>query len=161
MKAEIFKVPKSEKEVSLWVHPDGMVKGSLFLREQSQEHDGQEKPVDVLNQDHPFVVVRLHNPEQLRFYNRSSIIRVEYPLDDGEESLPDDDHTIITCAIHMMDGSILEGTIREVLPPDRSRLFDYLRKEKTRFIRLFFSDTEVCLINKSFINYVSPLDETS
>jgi hypothetical protein len=152
-----LKVAKTEKEVSLWVHPDGMVKGSLFLLEQSKEHAGQEQPIEVLNQDAPFAVVRLHNPEQLRFYNRTSIIRVQHEVDASTKNSEND--TVISCVIHMMDGSLLEGKIKETLPAERSRLFDYLNKEKTRFIRLYFSDTEVCLINKSFINYVSPADE--
>ena len=159
MKNKILKVPKTEKEVSLWVNPDGMVKGSLFLLEQSHEHAGQEEPIEVLNQESPFIVVRLHNPEQLRFYNRTSIIRVEYPHRDTGEKVGK--QTIIPCSVYMMDGSILEGKIHETLPPERARLFDYLNKEKTRFIRLYLSDTEVCLINKAFINYVSPADESS
>ncbi|MDR9435253.1 MAG: hypothetical protein RI563_00140 [Thiohalophilus sp.] len=158
MKARILKVPKTEKEVSLWVNPDGLVKGSLFLLEQSHEHAGQEEPIEVLNQDSPFVVVRLHKPEQLRFYNRTSLIRVEYEQEENNDALGE--QTIIPCTIHLMDGSILEGTIRETLPPERARLFDYLNREKARFIRLYLSDTEVCLINKAFINYVSPSDET-
>lgn len=159
MKARILKVPKTEKDVSLWVNPDGLVKGSLFLLEQSHEHAGEEEPIEVLNQDSPFLVVRLHNPEQLRFYNRTSIIRVEYEQEAESSALGE--QTIISCTIHLMDGSILEGTIRETLPPERARLFDYLNREKARFIRLYLSDTEVCLINKAFINYVSPSDETS
>ncbi len=158
MKTSILKVPKTEKNVSLWVNPDGLVKGSLFLLEQSHEHAGQEEPIEVLNQDSPFVVVRLHNPEQLRFYNRTSLIRVEYEHEEENGTLGE--QTIIPCAIHLMDGSILEGTIRETLPPERARLFDYLNREKARFIRLYLSDTEVCLINKAFINYVSPSGET-
>lgn len=157
MKNKTLKVPKTEKDVSLWVHPDGMVKGSLFLLEQSTEHAGQEQPIEVLNEDTPFAVVRLHNPEQLRFYNRSTIIRVQHELDTNEKIT--ENETIISCVIHMMDGSMLEGEIKEALPAERARLFDYLNLEKTRFIKLYLSDTEVCLINKSFINYVSPADE--
>ena len=113
------------------------------------------------DQDSPFLVVRLHKPEQLRFYNRTSIIRVEYEQAQEAESDTLGEQTIIPCTIHLMDGSILEGTIRETLPPERARLFDYLNREKARFIRLYLSNTEVCLINKAFINYVSPSDETS
>ena len=156
MNKQALKVPKTEKEVSLWVHPDGMVKGSLFLREQSGEHAGVEQPIEVLNEDSPFAVVRLHHPEQLRFYNRTSIIRVEYQTD--RPFKPGKDLTIIPCQIHMMDGSIFEGSIRETLPPEHARLFDYLNKEKARFIKLYTSDTDICLINKSFINYCQPID---
>ena len=98
MKDTNLKVTKTEHEVSLWVTPDGMVKGSLFLLEQSEEHGGREEPVSVLNQDTSFVVVRLHNPEQLRFYNRTSIIRVEYPQPD-QPDIPDGT-TVISCTIY-------------------------------------------------------------
>jgi len=151
-----LKVPKTEKEVSLWVNPDGMVKGSLFLLDQSSKHSGPEQPIEVLNDNSPFAVVRLHNPEQVRFYNRSSIIRVEYQQESPAEAKSDT--VVIPCAIHMMDGSMLEGTIRETLPPEHARLFDYLNKAETRFIRLYLSDTDLCLINKTFINYVNPED---
>ena len=149
-----LKIPKTEKQVSLWVHPEGLVICSLYLREESNELPGGEEPLEVLNQNMPFVVVRLEKPDQLRFYNQSSIIRVEYELD-SNTSKPSSDQPTIGCCLHMMDGSIIDGTIREALPADRARLFDYLNKEKDRFLRIYTSDTELCLINKSYINHVT------
>ena len=58
----------------------------------------------------------------------------------------------------MMDGSVMEGTIREELPPEYSRLFDYINQEKARFIRLYHNDNEVSLINKSYIVNVTTKD---
>ena len=130
MSADILKVPKTKRNVSLWVHPEGQVIGSLFVRQQSPHHAGEELPVEVLNDDDPFIVLEKNNPEQLRFYNRNSIIRVEYSEESPSKASP------LSCQINMMDGSIIEGTIREDLPPEHSRLFDYLNQENTSFYGL-------------------------
>lgn len=153
MSTDILKVPKSKRKVSLWVHPEGQVIGSLFVRQQSPHHAGEESPLEILNKEVAFIVLEKDKPEQLRFYNRNSIIRVEY----NEELVSDT--SSLPCQLNMMDGSIIEGSIHENLPPDHSRLFDYLNKENERFIKLFTSENEVCLINKSYINNVITRDQ--
>ena len=45
-------IPKIKRQVSLWVHPEGQVIGSLFLREQSVNHAGTEVPIEVLNKEY-------------------------------------------------------------------------------------------------------------
>ena len=152
MNAGSLKVSKLKRKVSLWVHPEGQVIGSLFVRQQSPHHSGEEFPLEVLNEEVAFIVLVKDKPEQLRFYNRNSIIRVEYTEESSSDASP------MPCQLNMMDGSIIEGTIRENLPPDHSRLFDYLNKENERFIKLFTSANEVCLINKSYINNVITRD---
>ena len=154
MSSDDLKVPKLKQKVTLWVHPEGQVVGSLFVREQSPDHAGAEEPIEVLNSDMPFIVLQKDTPEELRFYNLNSIIRVEYNTD----AKVTDGVTSLSCTLNMMDGSVMEGTIREDLPPEYSRLFDYINQEKTRFIRLYFNDNEVSLINKSYIVNVTTKD---
>jgi hypothetical protein len=93
-------------------------------------------------------------PDELRFYNRNSIIRVEYNGDFPEA----EDSNHLSCSLNMMDGSLIEGTIRENLPPEHSRLFDYINQEKSRFIKLYFNNDEICLINKSYIVHINTKD---
>lgn len=154
MSTDILKVPKLKQQVTLWVHPEGQVVGSLFVREQSPDHAGAEEPLEVLNADVPFVVLQKESPQELRFYNKNSIIRIEYTADNNT----DDELTILSCKLSMMDGSVIEGTIREILPPEYSRLFDYINQEKSRFIRLYFNDNDVSLINKSYIVNITTTD---
>lgn len=154
MSTDILKVPKLKQQVTLWVHPEGQVVGSLFVREQSPDHAGAEEPLEVLNADVPFVVLQKESPQELRFYNKNSIIRIEYTADNNT----DDELTILSCKLSMMDGSVIEGTIREILPPEYSRLFDYINQEKSRFIRLYFNDNDVSLINKSYIVNITTKD---
>lgn len=148
---EFFKVPKLKKQVTLWVHPEGQVIGAIFLLEQSSLHAGSEAPIEALNHDAPFIVISMDTPPQLRFYNRNSVIRVEYL---ENECTHNESVTRIDCQIQMMDGSLIDGQIIENLPQDRSRIFDYLNQEKDRFIKLYTADEEICLINKSYINHV-------
>jgi len=147
-----LKVPKTRKEVKLWVHPEGLVIGSLFVREQSINRSGNEAPHEVMNQESPFVVLYLNEPSELRFYNRNSIIRVEYEDDDISHTPQND---ILSCRLTLMDGSLIDGEIRESLPPDYSRLFDYLNQDSEKFIKLYIENNQICLVNKSYINYVT------
>lgn len=151
MTQHTLKIPKTRKEVKLWVHPEGLVIGSLFVREQGENHLGIEAPDQVMNQESHFVVLYMNKPSELRFYNRNSIIRVEY--DDEKTDPPPKD--IISCRLTLMDGSLIDGEIRESLPPDYSRLFDYLNQNSERFIRLYIENNQICLVNKSYINHVT------
>lgn len=148
MEKEALKVPKIRKQVNLWVHPEGLIVGSLFVREQSIHHSGSEEPIEALNEENPFIVLHRENPAHLRFYNRNAIVRVEY---EDKNATVNPQQQIIACQLNMMDGSLLSGEIRETLAPDRARLFDYLNQENGRFIKLHVDDSQICLVNISYI----------
>jgi hypothetical protein len=141
-----LRIAKTLQQVSMWVHPEGLVKGAIFVA-MGEDRDSQEDPRQVLNADKPFLVLCRENPEEIRFYNRAAIVRVEYE----DESPRDDKATVIPCRIELMDGSALNGEIVEALPADHSRLYDYLNKSQERFIRVFTSVTQVCMVNKNYI----------
>ncbi len=146
-------IPKKLKLVTLWVHPEGRVVGSLFLRPQSATRPGEEEPLEVLNTPDPFLVLKREGPEELRFYNKSSVVRVEYQ-EDAPVLLPDVQP--LPCILHLMDGSLIRGTIRKALPPDRARLFDYLNLHDERFVKIYCGDGSACVVNKAYITCVTP-----
>ena len=152
-------IPKLLQKVSLWVHPEGKVLGSLFIREQSYYHAGHESPSEILNSAQDFVVLKREDSEELRFYNKTSIIRIEY---NDNSALIDNNESILKCKVHMMDGSLIEGTIKEILPQTHSRLFDYINDHSNQFVKLHLNDNkneeEVILINKSYIIRVTPIE---
>jgi hypothetical protein len=76
-----------------------------------------------------------------------------------EEELPQEDITVLRCQLSMMDGSLIQGTVQQQLPPSRARLYDYLNMANERFARLYMEDGSVCLVNKSYIVCVSHLDD--
>ncbi|MEM8960729.1 MAG: hypothetical protein AAGD38_04555 [Acidobacteriota bacterium] len=154
-----WKIPKKLKQVVMWVHPEGRVVGALFVQIDSYDR-AEEQPLEILNDGRPFVVVQRRNPSEIRFYNKASIVRVEYQ----ESAAPTTAERVsaLACRLHLMDGSLLEGTVMKSLPPDRSRLFDFLNLEDERFIKLYPVDEAdnsiVTLVNKSFISFVSTPD---
>lgn len=150
MAAKPLRIAKAQRQVSMWVHPEGLVKGAIFVTV-GHDNETQEDPRYVLNTDKPFLVLYREQPEEIRFYNRSSIVRVEY---NGDRPT-DENATLFTCRIHMMDGSVLDGEIIEALPADYSRLYDYLNQTQERFIRLFTGQSEVCMVNKNYIIQVT------
>lgn len=148
MSNDYLKVPKNLKKITLWVHPEGRVIGSLFTRKQSPLHAGEEDPCETLNQDETFLVLKRDEPEEIRFYNKSSIIRMEYENEDSSSS----DATPLYCKLHMMDGAIINGEIKESLQPEKTRLYDYLNKKDERFIKVYINKDTIYLVNKSYIN---------
>ena len=153
MHRDLLKIPKKLKQITLWVHPEGRVVGSVFLRAQSHNSPRDEEPVDVLNTADPFLVLKRDKPDELRFYNKSSVVRVEY---EDETAEPAADVQILSCTLHLMDGSLITGKIRKALAPDRSRLFDYLNLHDERFVKVYYDDDSVCLVNKAYITCVTP-----
>lgn len=148
MPSDFLKVPKTVRPVVLWVHPEGQVHGSLFVHTQSRSHSGEEDPAELLNAPEPFLIVQRDDPEELRFYQRSAIVRAEYHQP-AEQVAPETD--AVPCRLYLMDGSVITGLVRESLPPDRSRLIDYLNQSETRFVRIWLDDDQVCVVNKAYI----------
>lgn len=146
MAAKPLRIAKALRQVNMWVHPEGLVKGAIFVTV-GEDNTTQEDPRYVLNADKPFLVLYRENPDEVRFYNRSAIVRVEY---EGTKPI-DDKATVIPCRINMMDGSVLDGEIIEMLPSDHARLYDYLNQGQERFIRLYTTDSQVCMVNKNYI----------
>ncbi|MCG5515651.1 MULTISPECIES: hypothetical protein [Ectothiorhodospira] len=155
MDKEALKIPKKLKPVKAWVHPDGLVLGSLFVHLQSARYLGEESPAEILNGPEPFFVIQC-GEDETRFYNKHSVVRLEHAVDaPGSE----DNAVCLGARLHLMDGSNLVGTIRELLDPQNARLYDYINIHDQRFVRLFLSDTEVTLVNKAYIVRVSPDDD--
>ncbi len=147
----MLKVSKKLCSVTLWVHPEGRVVGSLFLREQSPDYGGTEQPLEALNRCQSFLVFKVDDPDELRFYNIKSVIRVEYGSTDSDSTTGVDP---MHCHLHMMDGSLIHGTIFESLPPEHARLLDYLNRGEENFIKVHVEGDLIYLINKSYINHV-------
>jgi hypothetical protein len=150
-----LKIPKLEKPLRLWTHPDGLVLGAIFLHMPEPGSAHPEDPWTVLNGVEDFLVIRRHEPEELRFYNKASLIRIEYDPDERYVSNTGKD---LPCRVNMMDGSVIDGAMRKTLPPERSRLYDYMNTDNPRFLKLHVDDCMVCLINKSYIGFISPRD---
>jgi hypothetical protein len=151
-----YTIPKALRQVTLWVHPEGSVIGSLFLSFHTKNGPGVEDPCAILNEPAPFLVLQCTEPEDFRFYNKRAIVRAEY----REEETSIEENTGIKtlhCQVSLMDGSLIVGVVRYPLPPSHERLYDYLNLSKERFVKLYLEDGSVCLVNKAYIVCVSHL----
>lgn len=149
MSNDYLKVPKKQRKVILWVHPEGRVIGSMYTREQSPSHAGEEDPYEVLNQKETFLALSREEPDEIRFYNKSSIIRIEYEDASDYSSIANNP---LYCRLHMMDGAVINGEIKESMPPEKNRLYDYLNKTNERFIKVHINKNTTYLVNKNYIN---------
>ena len=152
-----LKIPKREKAVTLWAHPDGLVLGAIYLHMGEPDRPNGEDPWAVMNDPADFLVVRRREPNELRFYNKASLIRVEYAED---ELYVAENGKDLLCRVHMMDGSIIDGAMRKSLPPERSRLYDYMNSDNPRFLKLHVDGLSVCLVNKSYVGYITTREES-
>ncbi|ROR32159.1 hypothetical protein [Inmirania thermothiophila] len=154
---EELRIPKRPLTVTLWVHPEGPVVGCLFLAE-SGETGTLEDPLEVLNGPAPFIVVRREGApaDPIRFYNKRAIVRVLCGPDEEEAWAAT---AAQACELHLMDGTVLRGTVRHSLPPERARLYDFFNLERERFARIRLEDGEACLVNKAYVVAVIPRDE--
>lgn len=152
---EELRIPKRQKPVTLWVHPEGRVVGSVFLNLQSEAGGGEEQPAEIFNNPTPFLVLWRSDLNEHRFYNKRSVVRVEY----DEAPPPGGPCTRIGCRLQMMDGSVVQGRIVEALPPEHSRLFDYINQEGERFLRVYVDGTRSCLVNKAYIVHITQVEE--
>jgi len=154
MDTEALKIPKKKKLVALWVEAEGQVIASVFLQLQSDAHSGEETPEDIFNRPDTFIVVQIEDPQETRFYHMGRVTRVEYHEDAPPES--SSDLSELPCRLTLVDGSQVEGTIREFLLPEHSRLYDYINKSEKRFVKLYESEDQVILVNKDHIINISP-----
>ena len=143
-----FKIPKTLRPVTLWVHPEGQVLGSLFLHMPTNELVDGEQPVDALNEPGDFLPIKRDENDGVRFYNKSAIVRVSF-WDEGRRYA--DQGRPQPCRLTLMDGTVLYGEVCKAAPEERSRLYDYLNDSHERFFELHGGSGEVILVNKSYV----------
>jgi hypothetical protein len=151
-----LKIPTRLKRLTLWIHPEGKIDASLFLNLQGKHGVEEDEILDTLNQRIPFLVLKREDFHDVCFYNKAFIIRVGYheeirPQPIGNTSLP--------CRLHLSDGSVVDGAVKEALRPESSRLVDYLNLADEPFARIHLATGNVCLVNKAYIFSVTPLND--
>ena len=147
-----LKIPKKPMPVTLWVHPEGRVVGSIFLHLPGADAT-MEQPVDVMNEKTDFLAVQREAPDGVVFYNKGSIVRLDY-WDAGEASCADGQP--LPCRMLMMDGSVIDGALSKAAPVERSRLYDCMNDPSERFLKLRTGANEIVLVNKSYVVSISP-----
>jgi len=152
---EELRIPKRRTSVEVLL-PGGAVRQVIvFLSEFASTHVGAERLSDLLNGTNEFLPAVDLESDRATFLNRASICAARVAPELEEDVHAADGATIPTeheVEITLNDGSVLKGLISYVLPPDRSRLADYLN-DSTPFFRLL-EGNKVSLVNKRHVSRI-------
>jgi hypothetical protein len=148
-----LKVPKRRAPVELVLpYGNGSRQVMVFLAEFAGSHAGHERLSDLLNGPNEFLPAVDLTTDTMSFVGRAGIAAARcgkewesnYGLGEVEE------HEV---QITLADGTALRGIVQFELPPDRSRLLDYLNDAQP-FVRLDEGE-KVALVNKRHIARVA------
>jgi hypothetical protein len=153
---EGLRVPKRRVPVEVVLPSGASRRVSLFVAEAAPGHDGPERPSDVLNGASPFVPALDEESGGMTFLNRASIalarVGAELEPDPGGGFTIPSEHEV---EVTLTDGSRLAGLVSYVLPPENSRLGDFLN-EPAPFFRLLERDG-VTLVGRAHVARIALL----
>ena len=124
---------------------------NFFLREIAENHSGREIILDILNSKAIFISVERLNTNEVFFLNRRKVVCVELHERDLIEEMmlaPE-----IPVQVTLVNGQSIKGSFFLEMPPERSRLSDYLNLSP-QFIYLCRKNADI-IINKSYMFSVS------
>ena len=143
-----YMIPKALRQVTLWVHPEGRVIGSLFLSFHTKNGPGLRILVPSSMRQRRFSCQRAEPEDSVsitkgplsawntrRKRHRARRVRASRRYTVKCRSWMARSSQVL-CAIH---------------PPNHERLYDYLNLSKERFAKLYLEDGNVCLVNKAYI----------
>ena len=151
-----LRIPKSRLEVELTLAGQGVRRVMLFLSDFAPGHEGGERLSDLLNEPPDFLPARELEKDGVLFVQREQIIvaRVtgEPETEDAERYTLPTEHDVI---LYLADGKSVRGLVTYVLPPDRSRLVDFLNGAPL-FIRVLESGRRA-YVNRRYVVSVDSL----
>lgn len=151
---EIFRVPKREVEARILLDDGRTVDCTIFTAVTSPE-GGPQRVLDRLN-DPEEEFLPVHAGEERFLLNRSGIVTVELGGEaESVEGVDSDAGKMVAVRLTLTGGIGLIGRFHLVMPPERSRVLDYLNAAP-RFLPLY-GESKVTLVQRNYI--VSALSE--
>lgn len=152
-----LRVPKRRVEVELTFTGGERRTVAVFLSEQAPEHAGPERVSDVLTRREPFFPAIDPTTGETNLVARAAVAlarlaRADEPGDADELTIPTE-HEV---EIHLRDGQQVGGTLAYVLPPERSRLVDFLNVAPP-FFRLLVGGDLLLLVSRDQVARVTAL----
>ena len=123
---------------------------NFFLREFAEEHSGRELILDILNSHASFISIEHFENQGIVFVNKGRIMCVELPERDLlEQSMRSPQSHV---SVELLNGEILSGSFFIEMPPERSRMSDYLNFTPM-FLYLCREQGDI-ILNKDYIAFV-------
>ena len=148
-----LRVPKKRAQVEVFMPGGASRKVTVFLAEFASSHAGHERLSDLLNAaEGEFLPAVDAATDAMMFLNRESIAaaRISRDWEADEDLAAAEQHDV---EVVLTDGTSFTGALHFVLPPDHSRLLDFLNARQP-FLRLWHDDA-VTVVNKRHIARVA------
>jgi hypothetical protein len=125
--------------------------GDMFVQASARFRAGPEEPLDLLNDDEPFLPLVL-STGGLFLVHKAQIAVVGTQLPEGDDAV---ERAVVGMKVELtlIDGSAHLGSIFPELRADRQRLIDALNALAPPFVALFTAE-QLRLVNRRHIAYV-------
>src|SRR5215472_12044088 len=153
-----LRVPKRRTPVEIQLHGGAVHRVAVFLGDFAHDHAGPERLSDLLNGPGNFVPAYDLDSDAMTFLNRTGVAVAR--LIGYVEPDATDEHTLPTehdVEIVLQDGTKLRGLVSYVLPPEHSRLIDFLN-DAPAFFRLL-EQGKLALINKRHVARIALIEQ--
>jgi hypothetical protein len=149
-----YRIEKKRRSVDVTLANGRRLEGDVFLQTFARFRSGPEEPLDLLNDEDPFLPLALTNSDLL-LVQKSQIAVVSTSLPDVDDTV---DRGVVGMHVELglIDGSALNGSIFPEVRLGRPRLVDILNDSKQPFIALFGTD-HLQIVNRAHIAHARPL----
>ena len=132
--------------------------GQLYVMERVSQHDGPETVLEMLNRQEAFFAFRPEAGAELLLVSKMHAVSVSL---DSQAPIADPARLsaakLLGLEIVLAGGSMLSGWASAELPPEHSRLLDYLNASLDPFFALW-THASTHYVNRAHVLYARPLD---
>jgi hypothetical protein len=150
-----YRIEKVRRPVEVTLANGQRLDGDVFVQSATRFRTGPEEPLDLLNDDEPFLPLVLPSGGGY-LVHKAQIAVVGTSLPQGDDAL---DRGVVGMKVELtlIDGSSHAGSIFPELRADRQRLIDALNDLSVSFVALFTAE-QLRLVNRRHIAYVRPVN---
>jgi hypothetical protein len=149
-----YRIEKVRRRVEVTLANGLRLDGDVFVQTVGRFRDGPEEPLDLLNDDDPFLPLVMPTGEAY-LVQKTQVAVVGTSLPEGDDAL---ERGVVGMRVEctLIDGSSHVGSIFPEARENRQRLVDALNDSRTRFLALFTVE-QLRLVNRLHIAYVRPV----
>ena len=149
-----YRIEKVRRTVEVTLTNGQRLDGDVFVQTANRFRPGPEEPLDLLNDDEPFLPLVLTTGAAY-LVQKAQISVVGTRLPQGDDMM---DRAVVGMKVDLtlVDGSTHLGSIFPDVRADRQRLIDALNDLSLPFVALFAAD-QLRLVNRRHIAYVRPV----
>lgn len=155
---EDLRVPKRRTAIEIQLQGGAIHRVAVFLGEFASGHAGPERLSDLLNGPGEFFPAYDLEADAMTFLNRTGLAVVRLPnvveLEAADPLTLPTEHEV---EIVLDDGIKLRGLVSYLLPPEHSRLIDFLNQSPL-FLRLLEQD-RIALVNKRHVARMALIEQ--